>query len=94
MVADEPAFMPCTVSVPPRRATVQVQLERYCGPGGVVQDFGKARGSREQYAEIDQNLRPTGEAHPSCRQRKNMGNDEQARKLERGLEFELQCWRS
>ena len=54
-----------------------------------MQDFGKAAGTREKYAETDQNLRPAGQAHPGSPQRKNMGDDKQARELEGGLEIEL-----
>jgi len=54
-----------------------------------VQDFGKAAGTREEDAQTDQNLRPAGQGHPDCPERKNMGDDKQARELERGLEIEL-----
>jgi len=59
-----------------------------------VQDLGKTARTREQDAETDQNLRPPGQAHPGCRQRKSMRDEKQARKLARGLQIELQRGRS
>jgi hypothetical protein len=59
-----------------------------------VQNLGKATGAREQHAETDQNLRPTGQARPGSHQRKGMSNEKQARKLEGWLEIELQRGRS
>src|SRR5947209_10517654 len=94
MVAAKPAFMPPAVAVPPGSAPVLPQLERHRRPGGPVQDFGKAAARREQDAETDQNLRPTGQAHPGSRERENMGSEKHARKLERGLEVEVQGGRS
>ncbi len=73
MLAAEPAFM-----------------QRHRRTGGPVQDFGKAAGTREEDAQTDQNLRPADQGHPpDSPQRKNMGDDKQARELERGLEIEL-----
>ena len=90
MLVAEPAFMPPAVTIPPRSASVLSQLERHRRTGGPVQDFGKAAGTREKYAKTDQNLRPAGQAHPGSPQRKDMGDDKQARELEGGLEIELQ----
>jgi hypothetical protein len=90
MLAAEPALMPPAITIPPRSAPVLSQLERYRRPGGPVQDFDKAAGTREQDAETDQNPRPAGQAYPGSPQRKNMGDEKQARKLERWLEIELQ----
>ena len=90
MLAAEPAFMPPAVTIPPGSASVLPQLERHRRPGGPVQDFGKAAGTREKDAQSDQNPRPAGQAHPGSPQRKNMGDDKQARELEGGLEIELQ----
>ena len=89
MLAAEPAFMPSAVTIPPGSASVLSQLERHRRTGGPVQDFGKAAGTREEDAQTDQNLRPAGQGHPDSPQRKNMGDDKQARELERGLEIEL-----
>jgi len=89
MVAAKLAFMPPAVAVPPGGAPVLSQLQRHRRPGGPVQDFRKAAGGREQDAETDQNLRPTGQAHPGGGERENMGSEKQARELERGLEIEL-----
>src|SRR5260221_3505278 len=89
MLAAEPAFMPSAVTIPPGSASVLSQLERHRRTGRPVQDFGKAAGTREEDAETDQNLRPAGQGHPDCPERKNMGDDKQARELERGLEIEL-----
>ena len=89
MVAAKPAFMPPAVAVPPGSAPVLSQLQRHRRPGGPVQDFGKTAGGREQDAQTDQNLGPTGQAHPGSRERENMGGEKQACKLERGLEVEL-----
>ena len=89
MLVAEPAFMPPAVTIPPRSASVLSQLERHRRPRGPVQDFGKAAGTREEDAQTDQNLRPAGQGHPGSPQRKNMGEDKQARELERGLEIEL-----
>src|SRR2546427_11023356 len=94
MVAATPPFTPPAVAVPPGSAPVLSQLQRHRRPGGPVQDLGKAAGAREQDAETDQNLRPTGQAHPGSRERENMGSEKQARELERGLEIELQGGRS
>ncbi len=55
-----------------------------------MQDLGKAARAREQDAETDEDLRPAGQAHPGGRERENMSNEKQSRKLERGLEIELQ----
>src|SRR6267143_1769185 len=90
MLVAEPAFMPAGVTIPPGSASVLSQLERHRRAGGPVQGFGKAAGTREQHAEADQDPRPAGQAHPGGPQRKNMGDDKQARELERGLEIELQ----
>ena len=89
VLAAEPAFMPSAVTIPPGSASVLSQLERHRRTGGPVQDFGKAAGTREDDAQTDQNLRPAGQGHPGSPQRENMGDDKQARELERGLEIEL-----
>jgi hypothetical protein len=90
MLAAEPALMPGAATIPPRSASVLSQLERHRRTGGPVQDFGKASGTREEDAQTDQNLRPARQGHPGSPQRKSMGDDQQARELERRLEIELQ----
>src|SRR6267143_2503187 len=64
MLAAEPAFMPPTVTIPPRSASVLSQLERHRRAGGSVQNFGKAAGTREEDAQTYQNLRPARQGHP------------------------------
>ena len=59
-----------------------------------MEDLGKAARAREQDAETDQSLRPPGQTRPSGHQRESMGDEKQARELERGLEIELQRGRS
>ena len=89
VVASKTALMPLSVTIPPGSASVLSQLERHRRTGGPVQDFGQAARTREQDAQTDQKLRPAGQGHPGSPQRKNMGDDKQARELERGLEIEL-----
>ena len=90
MVAAKPASMPGAAAVPPGSAPVLPQLQRHRGPGGSLQDLGKAAGAREQDAETDQNPRPAGQAHASSSQRKSMNGQKQTREPERGPEIELQ----
>src|SRR5256885_9779994 len=82
--------MPPALAITPGSAPVLPQLERHRRPGGSLQDLGKATGAREQDAETDQNPRPAGQTRASGDERKSMRGEKQTRKLERGLELDLQ----